>query len=232
MMLDSARSIEIARCTVHDSPHPVPGVWIDAGFQPSVAAVITDSVVSNVGGAGIQIDRLATGVIRNTVVERWAGAIVAPGISIEGPGGNLGGVLIEGNTLRGGNAGANGIVISANAHRTAVRKNVLTGAMGIGVLVQSNGNAITRNVVGVNGHGIRVPGHDNTLYANQVTSSSGNGITALGLFNLIDGNTVEGNSGYGIEFFGSSNVYRGNMLRNNASGAVSGTPIDAGGNIP
>ena len=233
LVLQSARSGEITRCRVHDSGAITPGIVVEALFQPSTMVTITDSVVSNVGGGGIRLDRVAAGAVRNTLVDRWSTAMDQPGISVEGAGTNAGGFLLEGNTLRGANASAQGIVLQANAHRTAVRRNVVSGAIAAGLVAASSGNQVSHNVIGVTGaQGVSVTGSDNRLEANQVTSSSGNGVSVSGTGNHLEGNTIEGNGGWGLVCSGATNAYRGNMLRNNGSGAVSGTGTDAGGNIP
>jgi hypothetical protein len=230
--IQSAPHFEIERCSVHDAPAVAAAIVVEALYQPSVTGFITDSFVANVPAGGIRIDRIATGAVRNNVIEGWSTATAGPGLSIQGATGTGVGVLIEGNTLRGANGSAEGIVLDADAHRTAVRTNVVSGAIQSGIVVRSNGNFLVGNVVGVTGlRGILVEGSDNRLEANQVSAASGNGVTfQFGFNNLLENNTLEGNGGFGVSFTGSTNAYRGNMLRGNGS-PVGGFATDAGGNI-
>jgi parallel beta-helix repeat protein len=235
LVVQSALFAEVVRCSVHDSPGIAPAIWIEALYQPKITAVITGNVVSSVGGPGIQVDRLGGGVIRDNVVRGWGTTIPSTAISIDGAGSNLGGAIIAGNAVHGESAtpSGRGIVVSGQAHRTAVRNNVVTGAVEYGIEVHSNGNGLTANVVRVTGpRGIGLYGHDNLVEANQITRSSGDGIVVSGSANLLEANTASGNGGMGITFLGVDNAYRKNVLRNNTSGAVDGWAIDGGGNIP
>jgi hypothetical protein len=232
--VEGLQVVDVIHNNIHDCPSGGSTLWLTSGgVQSSFTGVLERNVISNVGGAGILAYDMHGGAIRENVVTAYGTGGSGSGIGVSGSSESLGGVKIQGNSVRNGGSGSSGVYIDPASHRNEVRDNVISGVHDSGIVVLSNGNRIAGNVIGATGaYGILVYGSDTLLEHNHLESGSGDGIYVGGANNLVDASFVEGHQGVGLRFVGSNHAYRGNMLRNNVSGAVSGSATDAGGNIP
>ena len=164
--------------------------------------------IFNAGAAGTQIGGTVPGQ-GNTV----------SGNSIEGISVTLeraSDVRIEGNRI-GTNASGTGaisghqfgaITVRFEARATIGRVdgggNLIAGNNGTGIRLETNGNTVENNIIGLQGipnglGGISITGSNNTVLLNQIAFNTGVGITASGSGNGLDANFIFSNGGLGID---------------------------------
>ena len=133
------------------------------------------------------------GAFDGLVLQAGSDKSVIEGLSIEGFGG-VGIDLMSGDDTIGGSTPGAGNVIFAN----------LQG----GVLIESSGNLLQRNLIEGNGVG--------------ASSNQFDGIDIRGASNTIDGNVISGNQGDGIliESSASSNLVEGNEIGTDPTGSL------------
>ena len=213
--LETVASADVVGCRVRGAGNH--GIFVQ-GFT-NFTGFITDNVVENVGGSGIRLPGMDTGVIRGNIVNGYGGGLAsASGIAFGGLVGNTGsGNLIEHNTISNGGNDDNGITLgNIGPHRNVIRDNAISLVGEHGIHVRSSGNRVTGNVL---------------------DSISGDGVLVeIGNRNLIENNQVNSALGCGIRLVlpGLDHVYRDNVLLNNNGGGVcdaSAIGIDGGGNI-
>jgi hypothetical protein len=82
--------------------------------------------------------------------------------------------------------------------------NLIAGNNGIGIRLETNGNTVENNIIGLQGMpnglgGISITGSNNTVLLNQIAFNTGVGITASGSGNGLDANFIFSNGGLGID---------------------------------
>ena len=82
--------------------------------------------------------------------------------------------------------------------------NLIAGNNGTGIDLETNGNSVTNNIIGLQGMpngvgGISITGSNNTILFNQISFNTGTGITASGSSNELESNFIFSNGGLGID---------------------------------
>jgi CSLREA domain-containing protein len=195
-------------------------VVIDGSSQPGFASAPLIELDGSLAGAG-SVDGLVinggSSTVKNLIINRFSGR----GILIGFPGSNtIQGCYIGTDAAGAAAAGnqASGIVVASDNNTiggtTVGTRNVISGNLGDGVMINGGLNSIEGNLIGLNGSGTAALGNH------------GNGVTLNGNITMVGGivpearNIISGNLGNGIRVNSDSDEVQRNFIGTDISGTV------------
>jgi len=189
-----------------------PGSLRQAIADANAAAAPPHNINFAIPGGGVQTIALATVLP----------SITAPAI-INGTSqtGFAGIPLIQ---LSGNNTVGNGLILAAGSGGSTVRGLIINGFTTAGISVESNGNTVSGNYIGLDATGT-LPRPNGVFGIAIQPGFTGN---IIGGPNPGDRNVISGNTTFGVIIAGGSNSVQGNFIGTNAAGTAAVANIGAG----
>ena len=126
--------------------------------------------------------------------------------------------------LSGNNTVGNGLILAAGSGGSTVRGLIINGFTTAGISVESNGNTVSGNYIGLDATGT-LP-RPNGVFGLVIQSGATGNI--IGGLNPGDRNVISGNTTFGVIIAGGSNSVLGNFIGTNAAGTAAVANIGAG----
>jgi CSLREA domain-containing protein len=188
---------------------------------------VNDTINFNITGAGVQTinvgtDASATGIPLPTIVKPVTiNGYTQTGASVNTMANSDNAVLLIQLNGPSAGAGSNGLTLGAGSGGSTIKGLDITNFLGDGIVIQSNGNTIVGNFVGVNPAGT-------TRMPNGSFPNTGDGILIQNAFNNLigtpaaaDRNIASGNAIDGIHVVGTLTApATGNLIQNNFVGVA------------
>ncbi|EGK87700.1 DUF4347 domain-containing protein [Microcoleus vaginatus PCC 9802] len=127
--------------------------------------------------------------------------------------------------LSGNNTVGNGLILAAGSGGSTVRGLIINGFTTAGISVESNGNRVSGNYIGLDATGT-LP-RPNGVFG-LVIQSGATGNIIGGPNPVADRNVISGNTTFGVIIAGGSNFVLGNFIGTNAAGTAAVANIGAG----
>jgi len=200
----------LATFTVTNINDAGPGSLRDAITQANATAAPPHNINFAIPGAGVQT------IAPLTVLPPITAPVIINGTSQTGFAGIP---LIQ---LSGNNTVGNGLILAAGS--STVRGLIINGFTTAGISVQSNGNTVSGNYIGLDATGT-LP-RPNGVFGVVIQSGATGNI--IGGPNPGDRNVISGNTNFGVIIAGGSNSVLGNFIGTNAAGTAAVANIGAG----
>ncbi|MEG4029166.1 MULTISPECIES: SdrD B-like domain-containing protein [unclassified Microcoleus] len=126
--------------------------------------------------------------------------------------------------LSGNNTVGNGLILAAGSGGSTVQGLIINGFTTAGISVESNGNTVSGNYIGLDATGTLA--RPNGVFGLVIQSGATGNI--IGGLNPGDRNVISGNTTFGVIIAGGSNSVLGNFIGTNAAGTAAVANIGAG----